>query len=233
MSRHDLELLGIHWRGSYYVNKQLPFGLRSSPFLFNELANALHWIITNNYHILYLIHYLDDFLLISPTQSACLHAKNTIVTLFTNLGIPLSWNKIEGPSTSLTFLGIQLDTLRWQLCLPKDKLSNLLSLLMEWLTKKKCAKRQLLSLIGHLSFAAKVIPAGRIFLRWLIDLSTRALHHCIPIPQPRSQSRHPMVDYLPTNMERISPNLTARLDSIPTYAPVHRRLCHTRIWSFL
>ena len=92
------------------MDKQLPFGLRSAPFLFNELAKALHWIITNNYHIPYLIHYLDDFLLVSPTQPACLHAKNTIVTLFTNLRIPLSWNKIEGPSTLLTFLGIQLDT---------------------------------------------------------------------------------------------------------------------------
>ena len=81
--------------------------------------------------------------------------------------------KIEGPSTSLTFLGIQLDTVRWQLRLPKDKLSNLLSLLTEWLTKKKYTKRQLLCPIGHLSFAAKVIPAGRIFLRRLIDLSTR------------------------------------------------------------
>lgn len=72
------------------MDKQLPFGLRSAPFLFNKLAKALHWIITNNYfHIPYLIHYLDDFLPISPTQTACLHAKNTIVTLFTNLGIPL------------------------------------------------------------------------------------------------------------------------------------------------
>ena len=200
VSRHDWELLGIHWRGSYYVDKQLPFGLRSAPFLFNELANALHWIITNNYHIPYLIHYLDDFLLISPTQPACLHAKNTIVTLFTNLGIPLSWNKIEGPSTSLTFLGIQLDTLRWQLRLPEDKLSNLLSLLTDWLTKKKCTKRQLLSLIGHLSFAAKVIPAGRIFLRRLIDLSTRtkALHHYLYLNQEARADIRWWITFLPT-----------------------------------
>ena len=182
------------------MDKQLQFGLRSAPFLFNELANALHWIIINNYHTPYLIHYLDDFLLISPTQPACLHAKNTIVTLFTNLGIPLSWNKIEGPSTSLTFLGIQLDTLRWQLRLPEDKLSNHLSLLTELLTKKKCTKRQLLSLIGHLSFATKVIPAGRIFLQRLIDLSTRtkALHHYLYLNQEARADIRWWITFLPT-----------------------------------
>ena len=42
-------------------------------------------------------------------------------------------------------------------------------------------KRALLSLIGKLAFAAKVIPAGRIFIRRLIDASTRVsrLHHHI------------------------------------------------------
>lgn len=39
---------------------------------------------------------------------------------------------------------------------------------------KKCTKRQLFSLIGKLHFTSKVMPAGRIFLRRLIDLSTYA-----------------------------------------------------------
>ena len=52
-------------------------------------------------------------------------------------------------------------------------------------TRKKCTKRQLLSLIGKLSFAYKVVPAGRIFLRHLIDLSmtVERLHHHIRISQ--------------------------------------------------
>ena len=44
---------------------------------------------------------------------------------------------------------------------------------------KKCLKRELLSLIGKLNFACRILPAGRIFLRRLIDLSTQArlAHH--------------------------------------------------------
>ena len=52
---------------------------------------------------------------------------------------------------------------------------------MSWLGKCTATKRELLSLIGKLSFAAKVVPAGRLFLRHLIHLSTtvRRLHHHI------------------------------------------------------
>ncbi len=39
------------------------------------------------------------------------------------------------------------------------------------LTDTSCTKRQLLSLVDKLAFACKVIPAGRIFLRWLLDLA--------------------------------------------------------------
>lgn len=52
----DLELLGIHWEGQYYIDLRLPFGLRSSPYLFNRLADAFEWILKNNYMITDLMH---------------------------------------------------------------------------------------------------------------------------------------------------------------------------------
>ena len=36
----------------------LPFGLRSDPFLFNEVATAIHWILEANYGFTNLVHYL-------------------------------------------------------------------------------------------------------------------------------------------------------------------------------
>ena len=47
----DRELLGIHWQGKFYIDLPLPFGLRSSPYLFNRLADAFEWILKNNYRI--------------------------------------------------------------------------------------------------------------------------------------------------------------------------------------
>eukprot|EP00731_Ephydatia_muelleri_P034096 Em0047g15a len=62
-------------------------------------------------------------------------------------------------------------------------LEELTGLTRSWLSRHKATKRELLSLIGKLSFAAKVVPAGRHFLRGLIDLSTtvRKLHHHISL----------------------------------------------------
>ena len=57
----DWHLQGIHWQSQYYVDMYLPFGLRSAPFLFNQLLDGLQWILKNNYGIQHAIHILDDF----------------------------------------------------------------------------------------------------------------------------------------------------------------------------
>ena len=70
------------------------------------------------------------------------------------------------------------------MCIPPDKLARLRVCLPAWRTRHKCTKRELLSLIGVLPFACKVVRPGRIFLRRLIDLSmtVSALAHHISLP---------------------------------------------------
>ena len=171
VSPDDWPLLGIFWEGSYYVDKVLPFGLRSSPFLFNRLADAVAWIAVNNYDIVDLLHYLDDFFHDQPPNSAAMLKFKTLLAVFDMLNIPLAdgEDKVCPPSTSITFLGIELDTAAWELRLPAAKLAELRLALAAWLSKQMCTKRELLSLAGSLSFAAKVIPAGRTFCRRLFD----------------------------------------------------------------
>ena len=57
----------------------------------------------------------------------------------------------------ITFLGIEFDAAKSIIRLPNDKLSELIDLVRSWHSRKKCVKRELLSLIGSLSFACKVI----------------------------------------------------------------------------
>lgn len=68
-----------------------------------------------------------------------------------------------------------------QLRLPADKLVWLEELLKGWRIKKCCKNRDLLSLIGALDHACKVVRPGRSFLRRLITLGKMAkdLHHFI------------------------------------------------------
>ena len=95
------------------------------------------------------------------------------------LGIPVAEQKTEGPTTSLTFLGILIDSHKFELRLRLDKLAHLSQLIRTWVDKKSCTRKELESLLGHLSHAATVIPQGRTFLRSLFSLlpHTHAPHH--------------------------------------------------------
>ena len=146
----DRHLLAMDWDRSLYIDTCLPFGLRSAPKLFNVLADLLFWILTQK-GISPLFHYLDDFLLLGfPGSSA-------IKEVCSTLGIPLALEKVEGPSHSLTFLGITLDTQQMMAHLPKDKLQRIRTLLAGWLKKRKATKREILSLVGLLQHATKVV----------------------------------------------------------------------------
>ena len=58
----DRPLLGMHWRGKYFVDMVLPFGLRSVPFIFTFIVDLVEWILLHNYGVDFLRNYLDDFL---------------------------------------------------------------------------------------------------------------------------------------------------------------------------
>lgn len=73
-----------------------------------------------------------------------------------------------------------MDASRMQLRLPQPKLERLKDLLEKWRGKKACTRRELESLIGHLSHACKVVRPGRRFLRGMIALlsvAKRPNHH--------------------------------------------------------
>ena len=163
----------IYWQGKYSIDAGLPFGLHSSSY---QLTDALHWILQHNYDVQYLLHYLDDFFTAGHANSPiCANYLSKMLTLCKNVNAPLKLEKIEGPTTCLTFIGIQIDTNTMQASIPTEKKQILLDTLHSFQKRSKCTKRKLLSLVGKLSFACKVVPAGRIFLRRLIDLH-RHLH---------------------------------------------------------
>ena len=167
----DRPLLGMMWRGQYFVDVVLPFGLRSAPFIFTAIADLVEWILVHNYGVNFLRHYLDDFLTLGPPASpVCYNNLQTCVQLCKSLGLPLHPDKLEGPATCLTILGIELDSEKLQARLPTDKRDRIKALLDEWSLKRFCKRRELESLIGHLHHACKVAPQGRTFLRRMINL---------------------------------------------------------------
>ncbi|RXN38444.1 poly [Labeo rohita] len=167
-------LFGIRWKNEFYFAVRLTFGCRSSPKIFDTLSEAICWILSNNYNIPYLIHLLDDFLIVSPPDSVPAAHLLTIQKLFSELGIPLAQDKTEGPSTSIEFLGINLDSQKFLASLPKEKIDRTIVIASTLLTNTSCSKRELLSILGHLNFAMRIIPQGRPFISHLLSLASSA-----------------------------------------------------------
>ena len=166
----DYHLLGIRWRDRTYVDRALPFGLRSAPKIFSALADLVAWVLDQQ-GIRHQLHYLDDFLFLgAPDSLQGAESLAIALRVFEMLGIPVAAHKTEGPSTVLVFLGILIDTQAFELRLPADKLARLQETIRSWVGKKACTRKELESLLGHLSHAAAVIWQGRTFLRQLFPL---------------------------------------------------------------
>ncbi|XP_065182584.1 uncharacterized protein LOC135813415 [Sycon ciliatum] len=87
--------------------------------------------------------------------------------------VPLAPDKVEGPAQVLSFLGIELDCGRLEARLPDTKLQDLRTLLDQYVNRGDMTQRELDSLLGKLSFAARVIIPGRTFMRRLWDICHR------------------------------------------------------------
>ena len=191
---------GIYWRQNFYIDTCLLFGLRSAPYLFNRLSSALHWILEHNYGVEYLLYYLDDFFTAGQANSDEYEQNlNSMLTLCRKLNVPIKPSKVEGPATSLTFLGIHLNTISMEASITSKRKQSLLQDLLFMQVHKKCIKQELLSLIGKLSFACKILSGGQIFLRRLIDLSTtvKQLHHHIRLTTDAHLDICSWLDFLP------------------------------------
>ncbi|VDH95073.1 Hypothetical predicted protein [Mytilus galloprovincialis] len=174
---------GLKWNDMYYFYTRLAFGCRSSPKIFDTLSVAICWILQNNYGLRHVLHLLDDFLLINNPYVDATRNMNTMLYVFNSLKIPLSAHKTVGPSTSLEYLGIILDSMHMIAKLPDEKLVRIKDILYSYLNRRSCTKREMLSLLGHLNYACKVIIPGRSFVSYLLTLahSVKELYHHVTI----------------------------------------------------
>ena len=163
---------GINWDAKFYFATRLTFGCRSSPFIFNQVSEALCWILLNRVRVPSLLHLLDDFLLIVAPHDHAGSALDKLKHLFSYLGIPLSAEKTVGPATRLEFLGITLDSVEMKASLPEEKLARIREISQSFSDASSITKQQLLSLLGHLNFAIRVIPQGRSFISRLLTLAS-------------------------------------------------------------
>ncbi len=162
--------MGIYVGDKYFIDKALPMGARSSSAIFSRFAKALVFIAKNVYGIKHIVYYLDDYLLINESFDLCKNDLEQFQKMCSHLGVPLAVEKTVGPSTCLTFLGIEIDTVAQELRLPLQKVHKAQKLITKFMVSPSVRVQSIQSLHGYLNHCAQVIPAGRAFLRRLSGL---------------------------------------------------------------
>ena len=165
---------GLKWTFSgdnsptYLYDTRLCFGGRRSPGIFHRLTQSVKRMMHRK-GFQGVVVYLDDFLIVSPSQEECELAFTTLRELLLDLGFQISPSKVVPPCQQLTFLGIVFDTRAMELCLPQSKLDETRVLINTFLARKRASKRQLQQLAGKLNWACRVVHGGRTFLRRILD----------------------------------------------------------------
>ena len=122
----DWHLLGCTWPSpagvtEYYVDLTLPFGLRSSPYLFEQFASGLQYIMERKgAHDIE--HYLDDYFTCGPANTnICQDNIDIMLKSCNETGFEVNLSKFVEPTTELEYLGIVIDSINMQLKIPAHR----------------------------------------------------------------------------------------------------------------
>jgi hypothetical protein len=139
--------------GNFYIDKCLPFGCAISCKIFELFSSFLEWLVTKKSGIETVHHYLDDFNFAgSALTNHCNILMHSFQSMCVELGIPLNQDKSVIPTTCLTFLDLEIDTMSMQIRIPQDKVQELVNLLLFWVAKDKIQLAPLQTLVGKLNF---------------------------------------------------------------------------------
>ena len=171
ISQESQRVTGLTWhfdgKKTYLKDTRLPFGARASPYIFNTITQSIRRMMARRGYP-NMVVYLDDFFFTSDSFEECQEIMNTLISLLRDLGFHINWSKVEGPTQNLTFLGIGINSVDMTCSIPSTKLEEIRQDLAKFSGRKRASKVQLQSLVGRLSWVARVIPAGRVYLRSLI-----------------------------------------------------------------
>ena len=150
----------------YFVDKCLPFGASISCSHFQRFSNAVAHIVRFKTQE-DLVNYLDDFLFVALLRAWCNQQVQTFLEVCKTIRFPVSLEKTFWGCTSLTFLGLLVDTINQIVAVPVEKIQKALELIDEILSKKKMTLKQLQKICGFLNFLGRAVVPGRAFTRHL------------------------------------------------------------------
>lgn len=159
----DIPLLGFVWKGKLYFDLTQPQGSRSAAMQCQRCSTAVKYIYDAKHQDFDLVNYLDDFGA-AEFWSLVYEAYKVLGEILEKAGIVESVPKQCKPSTSMTFLGVGLDTEKLIMYITAERLAAIRKDLIIWSNKTESTKKEIQSIAGTLGFVAVCVPSSRIFL---------------------------------------------------------------------
>ncbi|KAM9967263.1 hypothetical protein ACTFIR_007503 [Dictyostelium discoideum] len=137
------------------------------------------------------IAYLDDLLIVGSTKEECLSNLKKTMDLLVKLGFKLNLEKsILEPTQSITFLGLQIDSVSMKLLVPKEKKKSVIKEIRNFLKLDCCSPRKLAGLKGKLIALKDAVIPFRLYTRRTNKFHSQCLtlangdwDQSFPIPQ--------------------------------------------------
>ena len=162
----------------------MPFGASISCSHFQRFSDAISHIVAfkSGYQN---VNYLDDFFFVALLKLLCNGQIKTFLEVCKKINFPVSMEKTFWGSTTITFLGLLIDTAKQIISVPIDKVNRALIMISKMLKKRKTTLRDLQRLTGFLNFLGKGLVPGRAFTRRLYAHGHGILkpHHHLNINQ--------------------------------------------------
>ena len=119
--------------GIPYQFRVLCFGLTTAPQVFTRLMAPVSAIL-HRYGIR-MLRYLDDWLILAESRTTCLQARDRLLQVCEELGLQVNFRKSSLiPSQDMTYLGMQILSVRFVAKPTEARVVNLLNIIEEFLS---------------------------------------------------------------------------------------------------
>ena len=147
-----------------YWWKAMPFGLRTAPYLFCSIMNTVVKNIRLKFKI-FIFFYMDDILILGPSDKVTKEHLEIVIRELTNAGFTINWEKSSlTPSSSITFLGIEIDLIHKTLEPSADNKKSCIEKTHSFINRNVAYLKTFQSLVGSLNFVAPYIKFGKLNL---------------------------------------------------------------------
>lgn len=195
------KFLQFRWENQTWQFRAMPFGLSSAPRIFTKIMRCVMEHLRQKG--LRCVIYLDDLLIMAKTKEEIKEHTRIALELMIELGWKISWNKSElTPSRVRKFLGMEFDTHKMEIRIPRDKLKDILACIQKILSGgEDPTLRELASISGKILAIEMAVMPTRLKTWSLIKLRNSHL-------QRGWESRVPLNDQARAELEWWTQNLT-------------------------